>query len=158
MNCQFVIESDIVIYQILSSVNLPMHESAILLMVDILNLLPVGCACFFHEHRYKAIKANFHFPKKNPQTASIIEHIICITEHHIVSGRMVKAGIPCSRYPSMRFFVVFDNVRIIGQEFFGQKYIRTIVADDYPDFGKINVLLNGDAIKQRLDNIVRSNT
>ena len=154
MYSQRIVEPDIILRQILPSMHFAMNERAVMFM-----LYQVHLACrivfgLFYECRNKRVKVFVYLLKNRIQTAHVAEHIITVTEHHIVCYCMVQALIPCGRYASVLAEIVFDLERIAAYQLVRQPYICSVIADDHANLLEVYALLHSYAVKQWLYDLV----
>jgi hypothetical protein len=113
VDCQVVIPSYALLYQVHTPVHFAVYERAVHIVVDVDDLFRSGDSGFFNKAGHQRIEsAMINLPEYHPKTAGIKEHVISIAEHDVVSSRMLEAGVARTAHPAMRLFVVFDLERV----------------------------------------------
>ena len=147
MDRQLVIEPNPLLQKILSPMNLTMNKRAVHFMIDVQWIFRLRMSRLFNKDGNHRIKAKLHLTEKNPQSASIIEHVVRIAEHYIIGLCVIQTSVSCSAHATMLFLVILDLERIAVQKILAQINIGAIVTNDDSDFVKWHILLNRYAVK-----------
>ena len=155
MNRQRVVPADALPDEILPPLHLSVDEGAVLLMVDVGDLPGTRKPGFLDENGDQTVKARPHFLEDDPQAAGVVKEIVRIAEHHIFRCGIIETGVSGRRHSPVRFFIILDGKRVAPQQRVREEYIGAVIADDNPNLIEGDVLLEGDAVQERLDDLIR---
>ena len=147
MDCQFLMEPEIVIYQELPSVCLSMHKHIIPSMRNQCQF-PRVCHRFFRECCPQGVILVFcHCTENQMQTEDTLKAIIEVAEHHPIGIRCVKSCVPCFRHSTFGNAHLTDTERIPVKALLREFVLLPVIDEDDTHIAEVHHFLHGKHIE-----------